>query len=62
MPDERYALLVNLGKKITDYHVDHDKMDEGTRFISNMFVFYNILFVEISIVLCSLAFGRELVF
>jgi pre-mRNA-splicing helicase BRR2 len=29
MPDERYALLVNLGKKITDYYVDHDKMDEG---------------------------------
>lgn len=28
MPDERYALLVNLGKKITDYYVDHDKMDE----------------------------------
>lgn len=29
MPDERYALLVNLGKKITDYHVEHEKMDEG---------------------------------
>ncbi|XP_046850049.1 U5 small nuclear ribonucleoprotein 200 kDa helicase-like [Xenia sp. Carnegie-2017] len=28
MADERYALLVNLGKKITDYHIDHDKMEE----------------------------------
>ncbi|XP_028391652.1 U5 small nuclear ribonucleoprotein 200 kDa helicase-like [Dendronephthya gigantea] len=28
MPEERFALLVNLGKKITDYHVEHDKMDE----------------------------------
>ena len=33
MPDERFALLVNLGKKITDYHVDHDKMDEGTELL-----------------------------
>ena len=38
MPDERYALLVNLGKKITDYYVDHDKMDEGEYFIYNIFI------------------------
>lgn len=38
MPDERFALLVNLGKKITDYHVDHDKMDEGTELLKLLII------------------------
>ena len=29
MPDERYALLVNLGKKITDYSVDRSLLNDG---------------------------------
>ena len=29
IPDERYALLVNLGKKITDYTVDRDYTNQG---------------------------------
>jgi hypothetical protein len=29
IPDERYALLVNLGKKITDYSVDRDYSNQG---------------------------------
>ena len=29
MPDERFALLVNLGKKITDYSVDKDYFNDG---------------------------------
>lgn len=27
--DERYALLVNLGKKITDYSVDKEAIGDG---------------------------------
>lgn len=29
MPDERYALLVNLGKKITDYSIDRSLFNDG---------------------------------
>lgn len=29
VPDERYALLVNLGRKITDYSVDKDAAGDG---------------------------------
>lgn len=28
-PDERFALLVNLGKKITDYSVDRSLLNDG---------------------------------
>lgn len=39
MPDERYALLVNLGKKITDYSVDKDVLGDG-----GFMKFRNVLF------------------
>lgn len=29
MPDERFALLVNLGKKITDYAIEKDTGGDG---------------------------------
>lgn len=29
MPDERFALLVNLGKKITDYAIEKDTGADG---------------------------------
>ena len=33
MPDERFALLVNLGKKISDYAVDRDAGGDGKKAI-----------------------------
>ena len=34
MPDERFALLVNLGKKITDYAMEKDMGGDGRSFQS----------------------------
>ena len=34
-PDERFALLVNLGKKITDYSVDRSLLNDGKYIIFN---------------------------
>ena len=34
-PDERYALLVNLGKKITDYSVDRSLLNDGKYLMIN---------------------------
>lgn len=38
VPEERYALLVNLGRKITDYSVDKEALGDGNSLSS---LFYN---------------------
>ena len=37
VPEERFALLVNLGKKITDYAIEKDTGGDGKLSLSQMF-------------------------
>ena len=39
MAEERYALLVNLGKKITDYSIDKDAIGDGKIYCYKIIIF-----------------------
>ena len=48
VPDERFALLVNLGKKITDYSVDRSLLNDGEYTMVKIYLTLTTLFLLIS--------------